>query len=102
MIVEARIIIFKKILIVYKCINGKYSNNLNINYKKYNCRANEYLLLKPNNITNKHGKINFDYAGPRLWNSLPLYVGTEESIEKFKQMSKQYYSRMLIAFKKNL
>ena len=100
--VEARIL-FKIMLIVYKCINGKYSNNLNINYKKYNCRANDYLLLEPKNVKTKHGKRTFDYAGPRLWNSLPLYVRKEENIEKFKKYVKQYCSRMLIgSFKKSI
>ena len=97
--VEARII-FKIILIVYKCINGKYSKNLNIDYKKYNCRANEYLLLEPKNAKTKHGKRTFDYAGPRLWNALPLHVRTEENIEKFKKSVKTILFDDIDSFKK--
>ena len=87
-------------LIVYKCINEKYSNNLKINYKKYNCRANDYLLLEPKNVKTKYGKRTFDYAGPRLWNSLPLYVRKEENVEKFKKYVKTILFEDVDRFKK--
>ena len=32
----------------------------------------------------KYGKRTFDYAGPRLWNALPLHVRMEEDAESFK------------------
>ena len=97
--VEVRIL-FKIMLIVYKCINEKYSNNLKINYKKYNCRANDYLLLEPKNVKTKYGKRTFDYAGPRLWNSLPLYVRKEENVEKFKKYVKTILFEDVDRFKK--
>ena len=89
-------------MIVYKCINGNYSKNLNIDYKKYNCRANEYLLLEPKNAKTKHGKRTFDYAGPRLWNALPLHVRTEENIEKLKKCVKTILFDDIDSFKKKL
>ena len=32
----------------------------------------------------KYGKRVLDYAGPRLWNALPLHIRTEEDIDTFK------------------
>ena len=82
--VESRII-FKILLIVYKCIRGICSNNLKIDYKQYNCRPGDYLLLATKNVKTKYGKRAFEYVGPRLWNALPLEVRTIENIETFKR-----------------
>ena len=32
----------------------------------------------------KHGERTFAYAGPRLWNALPVHVRSEEKIVEFK------------------
>ena len=85
--VESRII-FKIILLVYKCIVGKCSNNLELKYKMYNCRGGDFLLLETNKVKTKFGKRTFSYAGPRLWNALPLNVRTEEDIDTFKRQVK--------------
>ena len=77
---EARIA-FKLLLLVYKCVVGKCSSNLQIKYKTYNCRSNDYLMLKPANAKTVYGKRTFDYAGARLWNALPVDVRTLEDIE---------------------
>ena len=85
--VESRVI-FKLILIVYKCINERCSKNLKITYKRYNCRPNDYLLLETTAVKTKYGKRTFDFAAPRLWNALPLDVRIEGDIEKFKKRVK--------------
>ena len=83
--VESRVI-FKIVLLVYKCINGMCSENLNqkLKYKKFNCRPEDYLLLETNKVSTKYGRRTFAYAGPRLWNALPLKTRTEEDIGSFK------------------
>ena len=85
--VESRII-FKILLLVHKCMRGICSKNLKIDYKTHNCRPNDYLLLKTRCFNTKYGKRTFDYAGPRLWNALPIYIRTEENLDNFKRMVK--------------
>ena len=65
-------IIFKILLLVYKRVLGKCSNNLKIKYTENNCRPNDYLLLETKRVNTKYGRHTFDYAGPKLWNALPL------------------------------
>ena len=85
--VESRII-FKLLLLVYKCVTGQCSNNLKIQYKTHNCRPQDYLLLKTKRVKTKYGTRTFDYVAPKLWNALPLHVRMEEDIEKFKKQVK--------------
>ena len=85
--IESRII-FKLILLVYKCIYGKCSRNLKITYKQHNCRPNDDLLLKTKKVNTRYGKRTFDYAGPRLWNAVPPKLRKEENIDKFKKQLK--------------
>ena len=85
--IESRII-YKILLLVYKRIKGLCSQNLNIKYKTYNCRPQDYLLLEPSKVNTKYGKRTFDYAAPRLWNALPLKMRMEEDIENFKKPKK--------------
>ena len=85
--VESRII-FKMILMVYKVIYGLCSENLTVNYKQHNCRPNDFLLLETRAVKTKYGRRTFEYAGPRLWNALPLDVRTIECIDTFKKKLK--------------
>ena len=82
--VESRIV-FKILLLVYKCIRGICSNNLSITYKYHNYRPDDFLLLQTKNVKTKYGKRTFEYCGPRLWNALPLNVRAEENLETFKR-----------------
>ena len=99
--VEARII-FKILLIVYKCINGICSNNLSqkLKYKKFMCRPEDYLQLETTKVSTKYGRRTFAYAGPRLWNALPLKTRTEEKIESFKVQVKTLLFTDTEGFKK--
>ena len=76
------------ILIVYKVIHGICSENLVVRYKQYNCKPNDFLLLETKVVKTKYGRRTFDYAGPRLWNALPVDVRTIECIESFKKKLK--------------
>ena len=55
-----------------------------LKFKKYNCRPDDYLKLETRKVSSKFGRRTFEYAGPRLWNSLPLNLRTEEKIVRFK------------------
>ena len=60
-----------------------------VNYnKQYNCRPTDFLLLETKMVKTKYGQRTFDYAGPRLWNALPVEVRTIDSIELFKKRLK--------------
>ena len=87
--VESRVI-FKILLLVYKCINGICSANLSqkLKHKKFNCRPNDYLLLETMKVSTKYGRRTFAYAGPRFWNALPLETRLEEKIQSFKRLIK--------------
>ena len=85
--VESRIL-FKLLLIVYKCIHGRCSRNLQVQYKMHSCRPEDYLMLATKRVNTKYGKRTFDYLAPKLWNALPLCVRTEENIDLFKKQVK--------------
>ena len=51
--VESRIY-FKVLLLVYKCIHGQCSKNLQIKYKSHNCRPQDYLLLETRRVETKY------------------------------------------------
>ena len=85
--VESRII-FKVLLLVFKVIHGQCPKNMEIRYKSHNCRPQDFLLLETKRVNTKYGKRTFSYAGPKLWNALPLHVRTEEKIETFKRQVK--------------
>ena len=52
------------LLLVYKCVTGTILENLNIKYKKPNCRSHEYLMLEVKQVNTKYGQRTFDYVGP--------------------------------------
>ena len=99
--VESRVM-FKLLLLVYKCINGVCSANLTkkLKYKKYNCRPEDYLKLETTKVSTKYGRRTFGYAGPRLWNALPLKIRMEEEIGSFKSQTKTLLFRDKEEFKR--
>ena len=82
--VESRII-FKLLLLMFKCIHGQSAKIIEIKYKSHNCRPQDYLLLETRKVKTKYGKRAFSYAGPMLWNALPLATRMEENVEVFKK-----------------
>ena len=85
--VETRII-FKTILLVFKVIRGTCSDNLKLQYKQFNGRPSDFLLLETPNYKTKHGKRLFDYNGSRLWNALPYELRMIEDVALFKKKLK--------------
>ena len=84
--VESRIV-FKVILLVFKVIRGMCSENLQLSYKTFNGRQEEFLLLHTPNFESRYGKRLFEYNGSRLWNALPVDM-RNENIEIFKKKMK--------------
>ena len=85
--VESRVV-FKILLLVYKIIKGQCSSNLKLQYKTFNGRPDDFLLLETPTFKSQYGKRIFAYNGSRLWNALPLRVRSEEDIVKFKKVIK--------------
>ena len=85
--VDARII-FKILLLVYKVLRGKCSKNIALDYKGFNGRDEDYLLLDTPNFKTAYGKRIFAYNGSRLWNALPLDIRMSDDIDKFKKSIK--------------
>ena len=85
--VDARVV-FKLLLIVYKVLKGQCSGNLELKYKAFNGRPDDYLLLETRSFKTQYGKRIFAYNGSRLWNTLPVCVRAEEDMDKFKKCVK--------------
>ncbi len=81
--VDARIT-FKILLLVFKVLKGKCSKNLELKYKGFNGRPDDYLMLQTPNFKTVYGTRLFEYNGSRLWNALPAATRAEEDIEKYK------------------
>ena len=82
--IEARIM-FKVLLLVHKSLRGKCSDNLQLQYKSFNGRSDEYMMLETPNYKTVYGRRLFSYNGSRLWNALPVHIRAEEDTEKFKK-----------------
>ena len=89
-------ILFKVLLLVYKCKKGlapEYLCSLCIPYKKdFNSRSNNLDLLDPGPKTNKktYGDRSFKVAGAEEWNKLPLDLKKSLSVETFKKNLKTH------------
>ncbi len=85
--VESRII-FKLLLLTHKSIQGRCSKNLQLPYKMFNCRPDDYLMLQTKRCKTKYGERTFSWAAPRLWNALPLEIRVQENTDLFKKLVK--------------
>ena len=83
--VESRIV-FKVLLLVFKSLHGQCSKNLELKFKSNSSRA----LLETRGYKTQYGRRTFTYAGPRLWNALPLSVRQENDINNFKNELKLF------------
>ena len=94
--IESRII-FKILLLVYKCVLGKCSNNLKIKYKSHNCRPNDYLWLETKRVNTKYGRLTFNYStmqdqsyGMRfhfMWEWKKISIGLRDKRRQFFSMT---------------
>ena len=83
--VEQRII-FKIILIVFKCVTNMAPKEL---IDKIICyKDKDKLTLSCVQFKSKAGRRCFSYIGPRLWNEVPFEIKSLTDIEKFKKQLK--------------
>ena len=85
--VESRIV-FKALLLVFKVIKGQCSDNLSFQFKSFNGRPEDFLLLKTPNFKTKYGKRVFEYSGSSLWNALPADLRMVEDVGIYKKRLK--------------
>ena len=69
-------------------IQGRCSKNLQLPYKMFNCRPDDYLMLQTKRCKTKYGERTFSWAAPRLWNALPLEIRVQENTDLFKKLVK--------------
>ena len=93
---------FKIMLLTYKCVTHQCSNNFEVSYKTHNCRPNDLLMLDLKYAVTKYGKRTFWHTSPRLWNALPVYIRTAESLERFKKLLKTFLFQNLQFVKKTI
>ena len=91
-------IIFKVLLLTYKCLNGvgpKYlSELLVLQESQYSLRSqNLGLLVVPHTHQVTYGDRAFSKAAPILWNSIPYDIRTSSSVDIFKHNLKTYLFR---------
>ena len=78
--VESRIV-FKVLLLVFKSLHNLSPKNSKMEFKSSSNRS----LLDTKSFNNtQYGRRTFSYAGPRLWNALPLNIRTE--VENLKSI----------------
>ena len=82
-------ILFKVLLLVYKCVNGlapAYLSNLLVPLQRERShRSNSMKLLKiPKTRLKSYGDRSFVYAGPKEWKKLLLEIKLSPSVESFK------------------
>ena len=82
--IESRIL-FKIILLVFKVLKGMCSDNLQLTYKSFNGRSDDFLKLETPTFKTKYGERLFEWNGSRLWNALPYKVRILEDVEVFKK-----------------
>ena len=93
--IEERIV-FKVLLLVFKCLNGLCSDNLETLLRKLpnQCRSQNMSLLETRWANTKYGKRTFSYAGPKLWNMLTASIQSLKDVERFKK-DRQYCLKTL-------
>ncbi len=81
-------IIYKLLLITFKCIHGKapkYLQDLLILRQNRGLRRdNQMLLVEPRSRTVNYGDRAFSNAAPRVWNALPTQIRLSSSVNIFK------------------
>ena len=82
---------FKYLLIAFKIIKGLIPyGSLQINFKKYNTRPDDYLKLQNAFPKTKYGKRTFEHIAPNLWNNLPLELRSLDEVFTFKRKLKTF------------
>ena len=87
-------IIFKLLLLTWKCVNDKapsYLQQLIFPYSPARLlrSSNKFLLTVPRTISS-YGDRSFSACAPKLWNSLPMNIREATSLEQFKKLLKTH------------
>ena len=87
---------YKIAVITFKCLHGLapvYLSELIEEYQPIrNLRSSSLKLLKPKVTKFKRlGHKSFAYSAPSVWNSLPLFLRNESSLEVFKKNFKTHF-----------
>ncbi len=87
-------IIFKILLLTYKCIHGTAPLYLQELIKRYtpsrNLRSSSKSLLTVSSSSTQYGQRAFSVSSSELWNSLPLHIKNSETLNKFKSSLKTH------------
>ena len=75
-------------VLVFKCLNGLSPQEMGLQYKGFNGRPDDFLLLQTPNFRTLYGKRIFAFHGSRMWNALPVNIRAENNIEKLKKYIK--------------
>ena len=81
-------IVYKLIVLVYKCIEKKAPNDLSALIVLSDRSRHKKLVERC--YKSSYGERAFSVCGPKLWNSLPHDLRAINSIEKFKEKLKTY------------
>ena len=86
---------FKILLLTFKCLNGLapdyLSELLSVRDTGRTLRSSRDLLLDiPKSRTKTWGERSFAVCAPRLWNALPQYLRSAESVSSFKSSLKTH------------
>ena len=86
---------FKTLLFVYKSLHGLSPSYLKDLIRPYvpsrPLRSADKMLLEPFSAKKRsRGDRSFKAAGPKLWNALPLYIRSAESIGTFRSLLKTH------------
>ena len=87
---------FKILVLVYKSLHGlapRYLADLLQPYTPVrSLRSADQHILQPGKARLRtYGERAFEYAGPKLWNNLPLHIKTAKSVGEFKRMLKTHF-----------
>jgi len=87
--------VYKILLIVYKCLNGKgpqyLCDKLHLYQPKRDLRSKlNYLLDVPKTRSSTLGDRAFSTAAPKLWNNLPINIRESPSVDTFKSSKKTH------------
>ncbi len=90
---------FKIVLLVFKCLKGEAPVYLKEMIARcepsVTLRSSNPMLLKLPRVKRKTlGTRSFRYAGPELWNDLPLNIQNAQDIDGFKSMVKTHFFKL--------
>ena len=81
-------IVFKLLLIVYKCVAGVAPHDIAIMLDLQHSKRTRKLTNR--RYRGMYGERSFSVAAPKLWNALPLRIREEATVTMFKKSLKSF------------